>query len=198
MATKVGRNYCNEHDAQCRRCNEANGCNNDAVIMETNPLWCLKCDSISDPNCILLSSPWRAPNCLPIASGYEDSCYLHVAANGTIRRGCVSEQQSEVETDCRDASICEKCTVNNCNAKVMDDEVCYECNSEVDGGDCQSNLGETMAKTCPLRVNKLGCYRYDDGGKCSVFFFEKDFLYTYVCVRVTFLMSDCFGLKFIS
>lgn len=168
---KIGNQYCAEHDEQCTRC-QGSACNNNAATMILNPLSCVKCTSATDPNCVDLQTTSPATQCGQISSGYTDSCYVHVA-NGLVRRGCLSEQFSEIEADCKDSNTCELCSENTCNTKVIESETCYECDSEVDEN-CRTQLNATMAITCPLSVSKMGCYRYHDGGKWLIYHFFRN------------------------
>lgn len=148
---------CRQESSLCKTCT-GNDCNK-KVSFQT----CHACTSNDTVNCI------RNPGTLPakVCKNYLDSCFAHVA-DDVVTRGCLLEQKStdliDYNKDCLNKDICEVCTNGtSCNDKVVDGEFCLTCTTETDP-QCHSNTTIAMRKQCPLAVNKLGCYRFEDNG----------------------------------
>lgn len=148
-------NECRREGQFCKTC-VGNGCNA-KVDYET----CRVCNSSTNVNCI------RSPGSVPSVTceNYLDTCFVHVE-NNIVIRGCVSEQPTDVQTECARTSsdLCETCTgTNNCNNRIVDSEFCMECDSQVNP-DCRISVNHTMRVQCNLAVRPQGCYLFDDGG----------------------------------
>lgn len=94
---------------------------------------------------------------------YFDGCFIHVA-NETVRRGCKSDiiessdKNIDLETDCRNESICEVCsTKNNCNNREVINEQCIECKSRGIGM-CANAPLRLESINCTLALKRQGCY----------------------------------------
>lgn len=126
---------------------------------------CIKCDSRTDANCARLTDQHLATSCGSISHGHVDSCVTYVA-DGILQRGCLSEMHV-LEEDCRSrADLCEMCSGAGCNQRAIKSDVCLVCDAQVDA-DCKERLSEnsTMSAECPLSLQPLGCYHFEDGGK---------------------------------
>lgn len=121
---------------------------------------CIKCTSELNLNCISLATEIVGDQC----QSDNDACFTHIR-NNIVTRGCLKEVPS-VEEDCKNKDLCNICNGENCNSEPVETETCYECDSEINTN-CTELLDATMSKVCPLALAKMGCYRYDDGGKFS-------------------------------
>lgn len=148
--------------AECRREGEfcktciGNNCN-----IKEDYETCRVCNSTSNVNCIRSPGSVSSVTC----QNYLDTCFVHVE-NNIVTRGCLLEQPTPVQTECRlsNSDLCETCTgTNNCNNRVIDSEFCMECDSKEDPN-CRTSLNHTMRVQCNLAVRQLGCYLFDDGG----------------------------------
>lgn len=159
-----GGRYCNDVRELCVRCS-VDGCNVATPIIQDNPLNCVKCDSLTDPTCALVTDQHTATSCGLIAHGHVDACYTHVI-DGVLRRGCLSERHA-IEEDCSTrGNVCELCTGGNCNRRSVEVESCIQCDAELDPN-CRGRLlaNSTLKTDCPLSLHQLGCFHFDDGGE---------------------------------
>lgn len=153
---------CRKEGEFCKTC-LGNDCNIKSDVQQ-----CISCTSDTSSQCI------RSPQSFPLKKcrKYTDECIVHVA-NDTVIRGCLDayHNSDNIEKDCKDGDICEKCSNSNgCNNKVVDGEFCIHCDSEIDFN-CKNNVNVTMHRQCKLSVQQLGCYLYNDGGKQYIIYY---------------------------
>lgn len=94
---------------------------------------------------------------------YTDDCFIHLA-NDTLRRGCridvmeLPEIGIDLESDCKNSSICEVCSEkNDCNDREITNEQCIECKT-INNGLCAMQPNLVQPTNCPLALRKQGCY----------------------------------------
>lgn len=93
---------------------------------------------------------------------YSDECFIHLA-DEIVRRGCASDASElpdiDLESDCMNRTICELCSsVNNCNDRIVTNELCIDCESEGVDGICAESPHLYDPIKCPLTLKKQGCY----------------------------------------
>lgn len=146
---------CRQEGQFCKTC-RGNDCNNQLQFQQ-----CLSCDSMTNDNCFDLTEPVPSTLC----RNYLDTCTTHFENNRTIR-GC-SSQRNDLQLACAsNPSLCKTCNTINCNDDVSyEAEFCVSCSSEVDP-DCRNRPDLSTPKQCGagLKINKNGCYRFDDSG----------------------------------
>lgn len=150
------RTYCRNQGQFCKTC-EGNDCNAQLRYQQ-----CLSCDSMTNPDCLLPNDNVSSSVC----RNYIDTCMTHFENNRAIR-GC-SSQRTDLQLSCsNDSSLCNTCdTGMNCNNGKIEEEFCVTCDSEIDSN-CRISPNMTMAQQCgpDVKLNKIGCYRFDDSGK---------------------------------
>lgn len=99
-----------------------------------------------------------------VCQEYSNECYTHISDN-IIRRGCLNDTNAlitdgvDIQNDCQDEDICEKCSDNLCNNKTIEKEFCFVCDSK-NNMLCGIEPDPTMRVQCPLAVKPLGCFLY--------------------------------------
>ncbi len=151
--------YCRQQGSFCKTC-QGNDCNNQLTFQR-----CLACDSMTNPDCFLPNDNVTSAVC----RNYIDSCITHLD-NGRAIRAC-SSSRTDLQLSCQaDSSLCNTCnTGNNCNSDNIEPEFCITCDSENDAN-CRINPSTAMVQQCgtDVKLNKVGCYRYDDLGKTTL------------------------------
>lgn len=159
---------CRQQGQFCKTC-EGNDCNSQPRFQR-----CLSCDSMTNPDCLVSND--NVPSVL--CRNYIDTCITHFENNRAIR-GC-SSQRSDLQLSCRNNStLCNTCdTGANCNSDNIEDEFCITCDSEIDSS-CKTNPNITMAQQCgtDVKLNKMGCYMFDDSGGYTHSKDNKNFYY---------------------
>lgn len=162
--TSTGGELCNALGSLCVKCSR-NGCNTAQPIIQDNPLACVKCNSLTDPDCAALTNNRAPQNCEPISNGQTDACYVRVR-NGTVERGCLSERFDLEQSDCDRRTVggrCALCTSGDgCNRQAVVAERCLECDSEVDATCSAGGVSDLRETVCPLSAGPMGCYRFQD------------------------------------
>lgn len=150
------RTYCRSQGQFCKTC-EGNDCNSQLRYQR-----CLSCDSMTNPDCLLPND--NVPS--SVCRNYIDTCTTHFENNRAIR-GC-SSQRADLQLSCwNDSSLCNTCNTGmDCNDDKIEEEFCVTCDSEIDAN-CNVSPNITMAQQCgtDVKLNKMGCYRFDDSGK---------------------------------
>lgn len=146
---------CRQEGQFCKTC-QGNDCNNQLRFRQ-----CLTCDSSTNPDCFTPNE--NVPS--SVCRSYTDTCVTHLE-NDRARRGCSSNRNDLVLSCQNDPSLCNTCTGSNCNSADIEPEFCITCDSENDPN-CRTNPNMAMATQCgtSARLNKVGCYRFDDSGK---------------------------------
>lgn len=145
---------CRQQGQFCKTC-VGNDCNRQLEFQR-----CLSCDSMTNADCLL-------PNELiptTVCRNYREPCITHFE-NTRVIRGC-SSQHGDLQLACANDTSCNLCdTGTNCNNERIEDEFCITCDSEVNA-DCRTLPNRGMAKQCGAqsKLNKYGCYRFDDSG----------------------------------
>ncbi|KAJ6648787.1 hypothetical protein Bhyg_04018 [Pseudolycoriella hygida] len=146
---------CRQEGTFCKTC-QGNDCNSQLRFQR-----CLSCDSMTNPDCLLPNE--NVPSAL--CRNYKDSCMTHFENNRVIR-GCAS-QRSDLQLSClNNSSLCITCNSGaNCNTDPVEEEFCITCDSENDVN-CRTSPNITMIQQCgaDVKLNKMGCYRFDDSG----------------------------------
>lgn len=141
------------------------GCNTAQPIIQDNPLFCVKCNSLSDPDCATRADQRTAERCELISNGQTDACYVHVR-NGTVERGCLSERFELEQSDCAEWATDGRCALctdgDGCNRRAVEPERCLECDSEVDANCAAGGVTDLRQTVCPLSAAPMGCYRFQD------------------------------------
>lgn len=139
-----------EDESSCKLCYH-DDCNKVDVAR------CYSCDSYDNEDCVqnLNVSSHQCKD-------YNDKCFTLVEYDQVIR-GCLKEHP-EVQNICSEQpSLCNTCDGDDCNSEVVREDIyCYDCDSVTDSN-CRDALNDTMLTICPLSVNNVGCYHYDDG-----------------------------------
>lgn len=150
------RQICRRQGDNCKTC-FGDDCN-----ARTSFRTCHVCNSTASVKCI------RAPSQFPVVTcrDYLDECFTRVK-NDVVDRGCLRQAAAtneELIKDCADSDVCATCVNDErCNRKVVDGEFCLTCDSNVDPS-CRTNVTSAMRTQCPLSVNQMGCYRFEDEG----------------------------------
>lgn len=145
---------CRQQGQFCKTC-VGNDCNRQLRFQQ-----CLSCDSATNADCFSPNENVSSSVC----RNYIDTCITHYDNNRAVR-GC-STQRSDLQLSCsNNTSLCNTCETNNCNNEHIENEYCINCDSEVDANCNTPN--STMAQQCgtDMKLNKMGCYRFDDSGK---------------------------------
>lgn len=142
---------CRKQEENCKTCS-GNDCNAKISFQE-----CRVCSSSDTVNCIRTVNWTETKTC----KNYLDECFVHVEKD-VVTRGCLNE---DLDADnCLGSDVCAKCSdTANCNNGIVDGEFCLTCNSETDP-QCRDNTTISMRTQCPLAVDTLGCYRFEDNG----------------------------------
>lgn len=142
---------CREESSLCKTCN-GNDCNAKVAFQE-----CHFCNSSESVDCIRAVNWTLTKTC----KSYSDECFVHVE-NDIVTRGCLREDMDP--SNCKSSDTCTRCSNGaNCNQKIVDGEFCLTCSSETDPR-CRDNTTISMRTQCPLAVDSLGCYRFEDNG----------------------------------
>lgn len=147
---------CRQQGQFCKTC-VGNDCNSQLRFQQ-----CLTCDSNTNPDCFTPNADVPSSVC----RSYIDTCITHLE-NGRAIRGCSSLRNAQVLSCQNDPSLCNICDDgSNCNTADIEAETCVTCDSETDAN-CRTNPTTAMAQQCGdgVKLNKVGCYRYDDSGK---------------------------------
>lgn len=144
------RNDCESDSEKCKMCN-GDECNS-----KKNFLKCLssKNDDVTPES--------------KLCRRYIDACFIH-ASDEKVTRGCVSDlvispvYGIDILSDCRNPLICEKCLVENCNKRKIENEHCIVCSSKTDkiNNICEYGPSIDMREQCPLSLKQHGCYLRD-------------------------------------
>lgn len=158
--TAYEREMCRRNGDNCKTCT-GNDCNAKPSFAK-----CRSCSSKDGVTCIRNAAAVPAKVC----KDYMDECFTHVAGD-VVTRGCLREMTTTINNytnDCQNPDVCAKCSDQDfCNVKLVDGEFCLTCDTETDAN-CRSNVSISMRTQCPLTVNKLGCYRFEDDGGALV------------------------------
>lgn len=149
---------CRRQGTECKTC-IGNDCNAKPTFQS-----CRTCNSTTNVNCIRSPGSFQSMLC----RGYTDQCYVHVE-NNIVTRGCLAQSslpETQRETCLSDRNeMCQTCNnANNCNNRIVDGEFCLTCDANTDPT-CRTNANYTVRTQCPLSVNPVGCYLFNDGGK---------------------------------
>lgn len=140
---------CAADGTKCKTC-IGNDCNAKVQFQQ-----CKVCNSTENLSCIRNAAAVSVGTVL--CERYTDECVTHVA-DDVIVRGCAAEQSAAVQADCRsNPDLCEKCTGEACNAKIVDGEFCLTCDSTTDPN-CRLQMSIGMRTQCSLAVAPLGCF----------------------------------------
>lgn len=165
----TGGQLCDRLGSLCVKCSRS-GCNTAQPIIQDNPLQCIKCNSLTDPECVAPAAGTPAQECELIANGQVDACFVHVR-NDTVERGCLSERFALELSDCTgEGSGTERCELcreaGGCNRRPLKAEVCVVCDSERDGR-CRDGRDELDQAVCELSAKPMGCFRFQDQAAVS-------------------------------
>ncbi|XP_037051310.1 proprotein convertase subtilisin/kexin type 5-like isoform X1 [Bradysia coprophila] len=149
------QSYCRQQGSFCKTC-VGNDCNSQLRYHQ-----CLTCDSNTNSDCFSPNQNVTSAVC----RSYIDTCITHLE-NGRARRGC-SSSRTDLQLSCaNDPSLCNTCaTGTNCNSDNIEHEFCITCDTEVDANCRSPNIGMSQQCGADVKLNKFGCYRYDDSGE---------------------------------
>lgn len=97
---------------------------------------------------------------------YNDQCIIH-ASKDIVRRGCYRDWINvplngiDIQVDCENPKLCEKCSTYDCNNRFINREHCLSCSSANDIA-CKFYPTDKMQVMCPFRLQTLGCYHRQD------------------------------------
>lgn len=143
-------------------------------LCESNSDNCKKCtgnacNSRSHFQTCLTNSKYNQTNS-KLCTEYSDECFLRVSGD-SVQRGCMNDllkiDATETLPDCNKYTNCEKCSgTSNCNDRQIEMEYCVECSTrgEIATWGCIQFPNDAMSKRCPLNLNKMGCYLWNDIG----------------------------------
>ncbi|XP_058066606.1 uncharacterized protein LOC131216199 [Anopheles bellator] len=139
--------------SDCARCS-GEGCN--AQFLPQDTLSCVQCDSRESRLC---AQAQRNDSLVRLCRHHEpgDRCFTQVLNDGTTRRGCLSDSEDPPTNCAPEGSLCELCSGNDCNRRVMPDgrQSCYHCDAAHQHG-CDQQDGGTA----------LLCRSYHENDRC--------------------------------
>ncbi|XP_055308469.1 proprotein convertase subtilisin/kexin type 5-like [Sitodiplosis mosellana] len=122
---------------------------------------CIKCKDVKSISSVEKEGNYISHECEYVS----DSCFVHIANQTTVRRGCLKESIQSLFSeginlidDCKDKYTCQLCLDrDDCNNIEVRDESCIDCQTETDLN-CTHELNEKMSRTCQRSVEPRGCY----------------------------------------
>lgn len=157
-----GVSYCLSHPDTCLPCSTA-GCNSAPTYSEST-LTCYKCDTATDPNCVV--GQVEAENESQLCEynkflGAAESCYTYKSENGEVSRGCLLElpATSAIRVQCEaNDEKCETCSMPDCNKATTEEDygTCVVCDGSEDPNCALLTEGYTVLKCGPHETG--GCF----------------------------------------
>lgn len=147
-ATTPGRLSCTANDNYCLKC-PTNGCNN-TPHLEQNPLFCVICNSATNPNCALEGNGTLSARCGNRLLGRTTQCFAFYEGESTVR-GCTNDVGSPCVSPTANCAICDGA---NCNVE----DYCLVCTTTVDVN-CRENTLALEPQLCTRTQGQRGCYR---------------------------------------
>uniref|UniRef100_A0A1A9X3I3 DUF753 domain-containing protein n=1 Tax=Glossina brevipalpis TaxID=37001 RepID=A0A1A9X3I3_9MUSC len=128
------------------------------------PVYCVYCNSTSDPDCVTDSSKdGKMCDVLPYTE-----CYTRIDSDGSTHRGCLFDLEGDIFEECIDSSInssgmCQVCDSSSCNNEIYpkDRRSCLRCNS-LSNSACEDNP-LSFAGTCLIYKENDSCVTKLDG-----------------------------------
>lgn len=146
--------YCRQQGSFCKTC-VGNDCNSQLRYHQ-----CLTCDSNTNSDCFSPNENVTSSVC----RNYIDTCITHLE-DGRARRGCSSSRTDLQQSCASNPSLCNTCdTGTDCNSDNIEHEFCITCDTEVDANCRDPNIGMSTQCGADVKLNKVGCYRFDDSG----------------------------------
>lgn len=144
-----------DNDDICVKCGGKANCNDKVIEHEI----CIVCLSKNDRKCI--HYPELLKKDCPLRLN-DMGCYLKKDDN-IVERGCMSMLDSSMLSDCRAGDRdCKMCIGNECNKK-LDFQICYNCDSELDGDNCIHEPWKLKHGLCPNYLDY--CYTMVENGR---------------------------------
>lgn len=137
----------------CRTCSDRQNCND--VTIE--PEFCVDCHDMAE--CVESPNFDMIKQC-PLSLN-RMGCYLHKDTLFHVDRGCVSELDAELQSECEQGDRCKICMGNSCNLKA-DFQECNACDSG-----SGSDADKERCLTRPWHSTFVTCPNYDD--ECYTF-----------------------------
>lgn len=162
--TTPGRISCTTTDNYCLKC-PTNGCNN-TPHLEQNPLFCVSCNSATNPNCEDVVNGTFSARCDNRLLGRTTQCFANYEDGSTVR-GCTND----VAYPCNSPTAnCELCNGANCNVE----DYCLSCSTATEAN-CRENTIALEPQLCRRVTGQRGCYRREQPGKLNSEFFLNHF-----------------------
>lgn len=146
--TEETHRKCEKGDSQCKTC-EGESCNSKLSLPK-----CYECNSAVDgEKCKTIPSIAIEREC----PNYMDECYVHINGD-VVNRNCTGDTVVPTPKVC--SSEPKHCLLSTgANDKIIEANRCISCDS-LDDESCNSPMMLQHAKSCPLNIEKEGCYHF--------------------------------------